>query len=44
MSCIEYVKEVYKCKKYAFVIYYELYVMCTYNGLYLDTDIEIVKN
>lgn len=40
----KYVKEAYKNKKYAFVSdYVRLYALYNYGGIYLDTDIEIVK-
>lgn len=40
-----YVKQAYKSKKYAFVSdVARLYALYEYGGIYLDTDIEIVKN
>ena len=39
-----YVKEAYKKKKYAFVAdYVRLKVLYTYGGIYLDSDVEIIK-
>lgn len=39
-----YTAEAYKSKKYAFVSdYVRLYVMYNYGGIYLDTDVEIVR-
>lgn len=39
-----YVKEAYDCKQYAFVSdYVRAYVLYHYGGLYLDTDLELVK-
>ncbi len=41
---ISYVKEAYESKKFAFVSdYVRLYALKTYGGIYLDTDVEIVK-
>lgn len=43
-NSIPYVKEAYAAKKYAFVSdYVRLYALKTYGGIYLDTDVEIVK-
>lgn len=40
-----YVQEAYKCKKYAFVSdYIRLWALNTYGGLYLDTDVEVLRN
>lgn len=40
-----YVKEAYQNKKFAFVTdYVRLYAMYTYGGIYMDTDVELVKN
>ena len=40
-----FVKEAYENKKYAFVSdYVRLYVMYNYGGIYMDTDVEVVKN
>lgn len=44
-SSISYVKEAYAAKKYAFVSdYVRLMVLYEYGGIYLDTDIEILKS
>jgi len=41
----EYVKEAYENKKYAFVTdYVRLYVLLNYGGIYMDTDVEVIKN
>ncbi len=41
----EYVKEAYKCKKYAFVSdYVRIYALKKYGGVYLDTDMEIIRD
>ena len=40
-----YVKEAYENKKYAFVTdYVRLYVLYNYGGVYMDTDVEVIKN
>ena len=40
----DYVKEAYENKKYAFVSdYVRLYALITYGGIYMDTDVEVVK-
>lgn len=40
----EYVKEAYEAKKYAFVSdYVRLFVLYHYGGLYMDTDVEVIK-
>lgn len=40
-----YVKEAYQAKKYAFVTdYVRLYALYTQGGVYMDTDVEIIKN
>lgn len=45
ISCNDYVREAYEFKKYAFVTdYVRLYVMYTYGGIYMDTDVEVVNN
>ncbi|MDY4077590.1 MAG: glycosyltransferase [Clostridium sp.] len=44
-SCNKYVQEAYKAKKWAFVSdYVRLYVIYKYGGIYMDTDVEVVKN
>lgn len=41
----DYVKEAYELKKWAFVTdYVRLYVIYNYGGIYLDTDVELLKN
>lgn len=43
-SC-EFVKEAFKCRKWAFVSdYVRLYVLYNYGGIYLDTDVQLLKN
>lgn len=40
-----YVEEAYNAKKYAFVTdYVRLYVLFHYGGIYMDTDVEVIKN
>ena len=40
-----YVKEAYDAKKYAFVTdYVRLYVMHKYGGIYMDTDVEVIRS
>ncbi len=42
---VEYVKQAYKNKKYAFVAdYIRLFALKTYGGIYLDTDVMLLKN
>lgn len=44
VSCVSYVKQAYESKKYAFVSdYVRFWVLYNYGGLYLDTDVEIIK-
>ena len=44
-SDIDYVREAYQCKKYAFVSdYIRIKKMVEYGGLYLDTDVGIVRS
>jgi mannosyltransferase OCH1-like enzyme len=41
----KFVKEAYEAKKYAFVSdYVRLYALLKYGGLYLDSDVEVIKN
>lgn len=41
----EYCKQAYKCKKWAFVSdYIRLRVLFEYGGIYMDLDVEVVKN
>ena len=43
-SCT-YIKEAYQVKKYAFVSdYVRLYVLVNYGGIYMDTDVEVIKS
>lgn len=40
-----YVKEAYDSKKYAFVTdYVRLFALCNHGGIYMDTDVEVVRN
>ncbi len=40
----QYVKEAYEAKKYAFVTdYVRLYVLYNHGGIYMDTDVEVLK-
>lgn len=40
----QYVREAYECKKYAFVSdYVRLYALCSQGGVYMDTDVQVVK-
>lgn len=44
INCNQYVKEAYELKKYAFVTdYVRLYALYYYGGIYMDTDVEVVK-
>ena len=44
ITCCKYVKEAYDNKKYAFVSdYARFYVLNKYGGVYLDTDVELLK-
>ncbi len=45
IHCCPYVEEAYEAKKWAFASdYVRLYVVYTYGGIYLDTDVELVKS
>lgn len=45
LNCNRYVKEAYECKKWAFITdYVRLYAMTTQGGIYMDTDVEVLKN
>lgn len=45
INCCDYVKEAYQTKKYAFVSdYVRLYVLVKYGGVYMDTDVEVIKS
>ena len=40
-----YVRQAYENKKWAFVTdYVRLYAMVSYGGVYMDTDVEVIKN
>lgn len=44
VNSVQYVKEAYEAKKWAFVSdYVRLYAMTMYGGIYLDTDVEILQ-
>ncbi len=44
-SCIPFVKEAYDAKKWAFVAdYARLWVIYEHGGIYLDTDVELIKS
>ena len=44
IDSIPYVKEAYSCGKYAFVTdYVRLYALYTEGGIYMDTDVEVLK-
>lgn len=41
----QYVREAYEAKKYAFVSdYVRLYALYNYGGIYMDTDVEVIKS
>lgn len=45
INCNQYVREAYKKNKYAFVTdYVRLYVLYTYGGVYMDTDVEVTRS
>ncbi len=45
INCNQYVKEAYKSKKWAFITdYVRLYVLYHYGGIYMDTDVEVLKS
>lgn len=45
INIIDYVKEAYDAKKYAFVAdYARFFVLYQYGGIYFDTDIEVIRN
>lgn len=45
VNCNEYVKEAYNSKKYAFVSdYVRLYALYNEGGIYMDTDVEVLKS
>lgn len=44
VSCNDYVKEAYDARKWAFVTdYVRLYVLVKFGGVYMDTDVEVIK-
>lgn len=44
INCNRYVKEAYEAKKFAFVTdYVRLYALYTEGGIYMDTDVEVLK-
>lgn len=44
INCCDYVKEAYKAKKWAFVSdVARLYALVNYGGIYMDTDVEVLK-
>ena len=45
INCNQYVKEAYELGKYAFVAdYARLYALYNYGGIYMDTDVEVIKS
>ena len=45
VNSIPYVKEAYEARKFAFVTdYVRLYALCTEGGIYMDTDVEVLKS
>lgn len=45
LACCDYVREAYEAKKWAFVTdYVRLYALYTEGGIYLDSDVEVVKS
>lgn len=45
INSIPYVKEAYEAKKFAFVTdYVRLYAIYNFGGVYMDTDVEVLKN
>lgn len=44
ITCNQYVRQAYESKKYAFVSdYARFYIIYNYGGIYLDTDVEVLK-
>ncbi len=44
INCCDYVKEAYAAKKWAFVSdVVRLYVLVNYGGIYMDTDVEVIR-
>lgn len=45
VNSVPYVKEAYECQKYAFVTdYVRLFALYTEGGIYMDTDVEVLKS
>lgn len=45
INCNKYIREAYETKKWAFVTdYVRLFVLSKYGGIYMDTDVEVVRN
>ena len=45
LNCNQYVKEAYEAKKWAFITdYVRLYAMYNFGGIYMDTDVEVLKS
>ena len=45
LNCCPYVKEAFDAKKWAFITYYvRLYALYNLGGVYMDTDVEVLKN
>lgn len=45
VNCCAYVKEAFESKKWAFITdYVRLWAMYNYGGIYMDTDVEVLKN
>ncbi|GAB3693456.1 glycosyltransferase [Spirosoma flavus] len=45
VNSIPYAKEAYEARKFAFVAdYVRLYALYTYGGIYMDSDVEVLKN
>lgn len=45
INCCDYVREAYQAKRWAFVSdYCRFHVLHTYGGIYLDTDVELIKS
>lgn len=44
IHCNKYVEQAYEAKKWAFVSdYVRLWALCNYGGIYMDTDVEVLK-
>lgn len=44
VNCCDYVREAYEARKWAFVSdYARLYALVKYGGIYMDTDVELIK-